>query len=142
MIKTNKLVGTVAVLFLLLFASCTSQDTTTNDVFAITSAGTFSESQCDIHNPDYEVVMLESKYCGHCQATMPIFLEACEEKGITPVVLDLAEQEDAKQAKEKYQVSVQYTPTFLFGCDYVIGAQPTKEDYLQLLEQYETFREE
>ncbi len=129
----NQAIFIIALLSMAILAGCGEPVET----IEITSEGTFSGLQCKAHNPDYEVVMLESKYCGHCKETLPKFLEACEELGIKPIVLDLADAEDATIAKEKYKVRIKYTPTFIFGCNYVVGTQPTKESYSNLLNTYQ-----
>jgi len=125
----------ILIVLLLTLTSCASQD-----IFEINKDGTFSESQCKIHNPEYEVIMFESKYCSHCQETLPVFKEAALARGITPVILDLAEAEQRTRMQEEYNIIVQYTPTFLFGCDYVTGAK-TQEEYNQLLDTYEEYRD-
>lgn len=101
----------------------------------ITTDGTFSQSQCKEHNPNNQVIMFESKYCSHCQETLPVFLATSREQNITPIILDIAVPEDLKKMQEEYKISIQYTPSFLFGCNYVIG-EKNKEQYTQLLTTY------
>ncbi len=103
------------------------------ELFDINKDGTFSGAQCEEHNPNYDIVMFESKFCSHCKDTLPVFLEICEAKGVTPIVLDLSVPEDMARMRDEYKVSIQYTPTFLFGCDYVVGAQ-TGEEYSRLID--------
>jgi hypothetical protein len=133
--QTNNILFITSILILLITAGCSSQD-----LFEINKEGTFSSSQCSAHNPNYEVIMFESKYCSHCQETLPVFKEAALARGITPVILDLAEAEQRTRMQEEYNIIVQYTPTFLFGCDYVTGAK-TLEEYNQLFDTYEEYRD-
>ncbi|MCF7799106.1 thioredoxin family protein [Candidatus Woesearchaeota archaeon] len=134
--KRNQAILIIALLSMTIFAGCG----TSTETIEITKEGTFSESQCKAHNPNYEVIMIESKFCGHCKETLPKFLEACAELGVVPVVLDMAKAEDAELAEEKYKVSIRYTPTFIFGCDYLVGAQPSKEDYSSLIKAYQQYQ--
>ena len=62
-------------------------------------------------------------------------MEACEETGIEPIVLDLSVSEDMAKL-ESFGVRVQFTPTFLFGCKHYIGAKSTKEEYIDLLNEF------
>ena len=111
-------------------------ETPPEEVIAITEEGAFSAEQCETHNPGRDVIMIESKYCGHCKATLPLFQEACDELGITPIILDLSVQEDLRRMQEDYKVSVKFTPTFIFGCEYFVGAQQDKESYTELMERH------
>ena len=79
--------------------------------------------------------MLESKYCGHCRETLPLFEEACEEQGVIPEILDLSVKED-QERMYSLGIQVQYTPTFIFGCNYYVGVK-TKEKYLNYINQIE-----
>ena len=102
------------------------------DTFVIDSNGAFSSAECSAKGLENKVIMLESKYCGHCKETLPKFKEACAEKGIVPEILDVSEKDQRKQM-ESYGVDIQYTPTFIFGCKYFIGAME-KSDYLKILD--------
>ena len=79
--------------------------------------------------------MLESKYCGHCKETMPDFKEACDEKGITPIILDISIDEQKLQM-ESYGIDIRFTPTFILDCEYFVGVK-SKEEYVQFLESIE-----
>ncbi|MBN1275297.1 hypothetical protein JXA12_03315 [Candidatus Woesearchaeota archaeon] len=103
-------------------------------VKVIDADGEFSAQECALRGLQDEVIMIESAYCGHCKATMPVFQEACEEKGITPTILDVSVKEQ-RERMESYGLQIQYTPTFIFGCTYVIGARQ-KEGYQQLLDEF------
>jgi len=98
----------------------------------ITKDGSFSKESCIERGVSDKVIMLQSKYCGHCQHTIPIFEEACREEGVEPIILDVSIPEQREQM-ESYGVQIAYTPTFIFGCDYYIGARD-KEGYLMSLE--------
>lgn len=100
----------------------------------IAQEGSFDLDECKQRGVYGKVYMLESKYCGHCKQTMPLFLEACSQKGVEPVVLDLAEP-DQQEKMEDLGIGIVYTPTFVFGCDYYIGSR-TKQDYLQMLDKF------
>ena len=78
--------------------------------------------------------MLESKYCGHCKATIPDFKDACAEKGVEPIILDLSVDEQRVQMMS-YGISIQFTPTFIFGCDYFVGVK-TKQEYSDSLDKF------
>lgn len=96
--------------------------------------GSFSIEECRIRKLEDKTIMILSKYCGHCKQTIPLFEESCEEKGISPIILDISIPEQRKQM-EAYRIKIQYTPTFIFGCNYYVGAQ-NKEEYLLLLEKF------
>ena len=78
--------------------------------------------------------MVVSEYCGHCKATMPLFKEASSEKAVEITILDGSIDEQRKQI-EDYGISIRYTPTFIFGCDYYIGAK-SKEEYLKMFDKF------
>ncbi len=98
--------------------------------------GEFEADDCLQRGLKDSVIMFESKYCGHCKATLPIFLEACNENGIEPIILDLSISEQREQM-ESYGIEVYYTPTFIFGCSYYVGTK-TKEGYLQVIDEYKS----
>ena len=100
----------------------------------LTEDGSFSLEECKKRELNNKVLMLESKYCGHCKAALPVFNEACNEKGIIPLILDVSEDEQRKQM-EKFGLNIMYTPTLVFGCDYYIGARQ-KQEYLQILDKF------
>lgn len=102
--------------------------------------GSFTWEECQERGLQDMVVMLESKYCNHCQTTLPIFREAATEKGIEPLILDLAEENQRTQMA-LLGVNVQYTPTFIFGCDYFVGAK-SKDDYLNMFDTFIEFQNE
>ena len=96
--------------------------------------GSFSIEDCKNRGLNDKVLMLESKYCGHCKVTLPMFKEACAEKGVNPIILDVSEPEQRKQM-ESHGISIRFTPTFVFGCDYYMGSKQ-KQEYLQLLDKF------
>lgn len=127
--------------FLISVSGCTNQGTgsvidsdDSNNILVLDSDGIISEEQCSARGLNNKVIMLESQYCGHCKATMPEFKEACSEKGIEPVILDVSDKDQRKQM-ESYSLDIMYTPTFVFGCRYIIGAR-SKQDYLNLLAEF------
>ena len=133
--KQNKtvwvIVGAVVLIVLIIFFKSNGKNET---VITISNDGFFTDEECVIRDLNDKVIMFGSKYCGHCQATMPDFLAACETKGVEPIVLDLAESEDREQM-ESYGLSISYTPTFVFGCNYYAGAE-TSAEYLSYLEEF------
>ncbi|MCP3683978.1 MAG: thioredoxin family protein [bacterium] len=99
----------------------------------IAGNGSFPEGDCEERGTKNSIIMLESKYCSHCKKTKPDFLEACKEKGVEPIILDLAEKEGINQL-DTYKIQVAFTPTFIFGCDYFTGAK-SKEEYLKYIDE-------
>jgi len=93
----------------------------------ISSDGSFTTEECESRDLKNQVIMVESKYCSHCHETKPIFLAACETEGITPTILDLSKPQDMAQI-ESLMIDIQYTPTFILGCDYYIG-EKSMQDY-------------
>jgi len=121
---------------LLFLAGCKTNEminSRTLNTYTIKSAGSFSIEECKARNLSDKVMMIESKYCGHCKATLPDFKDACEEKGMTPIILDVS-NDDQRKEMLSHSISIQYTPTFIFGCKYFIGVK-SKETYLQLLDE-------
>lgn len=104
------------------------------EIITLSSVGSLDSEECVIRGLNDKVIMLESKYCGYCKKTLPDFKEACSEKGVEPIVLDLSVGEQRKQM-ESYGITITYTPTFIFGCDYFVGGK-TKEGYLQSLDKF------
>ncbi len=101
-------------------------------LFTITKDGSFQLDECKSRGLENEVIMFESKYCGHCATTLPVFQEACRDMGVEPTILDLTDGE-AKELMKSYGLDIRYTPTFVFGCDYYVGVK-TEENYLRLCE--------
>ncbi len=141
--KTNYIL-LISFMVLLIFTSCElnsveSSDNISNqdsiEIFTIKSNGEFDEDFCVKSGLKDKVIMLESKYCGHCQTTKPVFLEACHEYDVTPIMLDLSVPED-REIMESYNLQAVYTPTFIFGCKHYVGAKD-KDAYLELLSTFE-----
>ena len=135
----NTFIILVTTLFIaLVLSSCSSPNSIPNNnsnnqtdpltIITITDSGSFTQEECSARNLTGKIIMLESKYCGACQHTMPEFIKACEEKGITPEILDLSIAENMEKM-EQYNLQIKFTPTFIFGCDYYIGAV-SKQDYV------------
>jgi len=113
---------------MILMAGCqyyTQEMTITND-------GIFNMTECIQRRLVDQFIMIESKYCSHCKDTLPVFIEACKESGVEPVILDLTIHEHREQM-ESYGIEVQYTPTFILGCEYFIGTK-SKEDYIKMID--------
>lgn len=104
------------------------------EVVTIKTEGSFAPKECEQRGLEDKVFMLESKYCPHCKASLPDFKDACAEKGVEPIVLDLSVAEHREQMLS-HGITIAYTPTFVFGCDYFIGAR-SKEFYLQALDKF------
>lgn len=103
-------------------------------ILVLDSDGALSAEECSARDLNDKVMMLESQYCGHCKATLPVFKEACLEKGIEPIIIDVSDKEQRKQM-ESYGLDIMYTPTFVFGCKHTIGTR-SKQEYLQLLDKF------
>ncbi len=100
----------------------------------ITKEGEFSSEECSARNLEDKVNMLESRYCSACKSTLPTFKKVCSEKDISPQILDLSVSEDYEKANE-LGIQVAYTPTFIFGCKYYIGAK-SEAQYNALLGEF------
>ncbi len=100
----------------------------------ISGDGSFLIEECKIRKLEDKTIMILSKYCGHCKQTLPLFEEACEEKGISPIILDISIPEQRDQM-ESYGINIQYIPTFIFGCKYYVGAL-NEEEYVSSLERF------
>jgi len=111
-----------ALIFCLIVLSCVLFACRSPDTFVISQDGMFTVQECKNRGLQDQVIMFESRYCGHCQQTKPDFLAAAEEYGRSVVVLDLAEP--AQRAKlDEWKISIQYTPTFMIDCKYYVGGQ-------------------
>ncbi len=131
-----KLIKIILIILLLIFIlGCEKEQHPTEfETITITEPGFFEKEVCEERELDDKVIMIESKYCSHCKDTLPIFKEACKEKDIEPIILDLAEEEHRNKL-ESYGIEVHFTPTFIFGCEYHIGSK-TKEEYINLCEKF------
>ena len=132
----------IAVCFL---CGCSDQDDSISDdvvivdnvsfeMISIQGDGSFGVDECKLRGVEDKVVMITSKYCGACKRTLPEFLEACDEMGVEPMVLDITIDSD-KGMIMSFGVEAHVTPTFLFGCNYYIGSVP-KEVYTERLENF------
>ncbi len=104
------------------------------EIITIKTDGSFTQEECEKRALDDKVFMLESAYCPHCKETLPDFKEACAEKGVEPIILDLSIAEHRGQMLS-HGITIAYTPTFVFGCDYFIGGR-SKEFYLQAMDKF------
>ncbi len=129
--KNNTAILLIIILILSFILGC-EKDPAKFETITISQPGFFELEVCEERGLNDKVIMIGSKYCGHCVETKPIFIEASEEKGIESIILDLAEEEHRNQLKT-YGIEVQFTPTFIYGCEYYVGAY-TKEQYLNFSE--------
>ena len=134
-------VGIVVIGLVILLVANSSEnngpvDNGDNHIIIISQEGSFTSQECEARGLAGKVIMLESAYCHACQSTKPTFLAACEAKGVIPIILDLAEAEDYAQM-ESYKINIQFTPTFIFGCDYYIGTK-SQSDYENYLDKFLT----
>ncbi len=131
----------MAVVVLLVTAGCNSNDpeqqiepnhiTEEPSTVIIAAEGAFDTEDCLKRGLGNNLIMIESKYCGHCKDTKPDFMAACNETGIEPVIIDISEPEGLAQVN-LYRVEARFTPTFIFGCNYFIGSK-SKEEYVDLI---------
>jgi len=121
----------IIIVILLCISGCKDSVNPNVEVFTISNNGIFSQSECAAKGLNDKVIMISSKYCTHCKNALPVFLEAVLEVGIEPIIWDIA---DSAQRTEMYSygVDIQYTPTFIFNCEYFIG-EKSKEELLTLL---------
>jgi thiol-disulfide isomerase/thioredoxin len=100
----------------------------------LSSNGTFDEEDCRARCLHDKVMMLSSSYCPYCKETEPDFVKACKEKGIKPVILYMSDQGDYDIMKS-FGITVDSVPTFIFGCDYYMGAGSV-HDYLAAIDRF------
>lgn len=137
-LRNTLIITIISLSMVMLLSSCSSPEPIPNNnsdnqtdplrIITIDDSGSFTQKECLARNLTGKIIMLESAYCSACQHTMPEFVEACNEKGVTPEILDLSKPGD-REKMEQYNLQVKYTPTFIFGCDYYIGAV-SKQDYI------------
>ena len=108
--------------------------TTSFQMKTIKTDGNFAHDECVRRGLEDKVLMLESKYCGHCQETLPIFKQVAAEKGFKPTILDITEKEQAEEMNS-YGIKIKYTPTFIFGCEYFVG-EKTADEYGNLFDDF------
>jgi len=92
--------------------------------------GSLTDAECSSRGLDGKYVMIGSAFCSHCVEAKPIFEEDCEETGVDCVMIDTSTTEGLALL-DSYDLSVLYTPTFVFDCQYFIGA---REDYAGLMQ--------
>ncbi|MFH1425787.1 MAG: thioredoxin family protein [archaeon] len=132
--KSDKIIWAIAGLIALAVVLIVFYNGGKDDALIVISAdGSFTEEQCLDRGFENKVIMLESKYCGHCRETKPVFLEACNGGGVEPIVLDISERKDRAEM-DSYGVEIRYTPTFIFGCDYYVGVQ-SGENYKNYIDE-------
>ncbi len=127
---------------LMVLAGCSSNlpgNTGNQDVvlqkFKIASNGRLPDSFCDANGLEGKVVMIESKYCSHCQENLPVFKKVAGEHSVDVEILDLAVKEDYDKLSS-YNLEVQYTPTYLYDCNFYVGSQ-TEESFNELFNSLE-----
>jgi hypothetical protein len=99
----------------------------------ISESGTFEAQDCQARCLTDKVIMLKSSLCRHCTDTEPDFLAACEEHGVTPLILDLTHPDDFLFL-DSLGIDIIGTPVFIIGCDYYVGSMDSKEDYLEVID--------
>ena len=125
----------IFLLLILVFSfGCKKQEPSELEIITISGTGSFEIKECDERGLSDKIIMVGSKYCPHCLETKPDFIEVCEAKGIEPEIFDLAEEDD-RNKMNSYGFEVQFTPTFIYGCEYHVGAK-TKEEYLKFCEEF------
>jgi len=134
--KIYLLLSLITILSIMLVGCTTSPPVSDdpNDIVKLGGDSSFTKEQCEARGFTDKVIMLESKYCSHCQQTMPDFISACNEHNVTPIILDLSIVNHGKQL-ESYNLEIVGTPTFIFGCDYIVGAR-NKETYSNKLDDF------
>ncbi|MFW6378438.1 MAG: thioredoxin family protein [Nanoarchaeota archaeon] len=138
--QTMGIAATIMLLALMMTACSSDTDSSRSDenesipdTITIQGDGTLPKEFCERHGLDSKILMLESEYCSHCKATRPDFEQALENTGTEAEILDVSVKEDQERITEKYGLEIQYTPTFVFGCDYFVGVK-TVDEYETLLE--------
>ena len=146
--QSRKKITTISTLLLIvlvatLLSACSSNsntqsENTTNgaeqsfDTVLINSKGSFDQAFCKQYNLEDKAIMIESEYCGHCQETKPDFKAAMKQTGVNAEIIDVAVKGENQRLEDEYGIQIQYTPTFIVGCDYFVGAKD-KEEYVTLL---------
>ena len=100
--------------------------------YTISQSGSFSAEETWLRGLSDKAIMIMSKYCQRCSNTLIDFKNACQKKGVDPIVLDMANSTDQREL-ERYNVDVQYVPTFIIGGRYFVGAR-SEEEYRSLLD--------
>ena len=110
--------------------------------YKIMNAGSFPQDECEARGLEGKAIMIESRYCGHCATTKPEFITACNQSAVEPTIIDIVDAEGRDWLKDK-AISLRGTPTFIFDCEYFVGARSERE-YKQKLEEmsYEEDEEE
>jgi hypothetical protein len=73
--------------------SCVGNKSARNGVkktITISQNGSFTEEEAKQRGLTDKVIMIKSKYCKQCTATLHDFEKACEAMGVTPIILDVA----------------------------------------------------
>jgi hypothetical protein len=105
----------------------------TYGVIFIGKSGSFEEQECKARCLPDKVIILKSSSCDLCLETEPDFLAACEERGITPLILDLVIPSDYA-IMDSMGIDISGTPVFILGCDYYLGIMDSKEEYLEIID--------
>ncbi len=127
------IVFALAVLFLLttiFLTSCSGGHTNSvpapEGLMMINDEGVLPQQTCEDMGLTNKALMLESRYCPHCQKALPVFKQACDETNATCETLDLADDENIKKMYD-YGITVQFTPTFVINCNYFVGERSLEE---------------
>ncbi|MGM5480468.1 MAG: thioredoxin domain-containing protein [Nanobdellota archaeon] len=134
---------TMILMSMLIVSGCSSNSNTdlqqdnSNDMtgkVVITKDGSFSSQECEERNFSNKVIMLESEYCGHCKAAKPYVKDALEQQNMTGKFIDVATKEGQERLDE-LGLQIQYTPTFIFGCEYSVGGKTETQYYVDKINQ-------
>ena len=81
-----------------------------------------------------KVLVIHAEHCGACKVAVPILEELEQELGATFRYYDMDVDEDAK-ALEEFKLVPYFTPTFVIGCEVLIGAK-NKAEFKAVLEEF------
>ena len=103
----------------------------TYKILTLSGEGNLSANQCKERGLEGKYIMIESKYCSHCQNTKPDFLSAINELNMKSEIYDISNKDERTKMLSK-GITIKATPTFIFNCNYFVG-EKSKEEYLDLL---------
>jgi thiol-disulfide isomerase/thioredoxin len=133
--KTWILFNIIALVLLGCGCSQTSSEVpSTTGVITLDSNIEIPSESCIERGLSDKIIMLESKYCGHCKIAEPILKEIGQEKGLNLEFLDVSKKEDMA-VMESYGINIKYTPTLIAGCFVYIGSK-SKEEYAQIIDKF------
>lgn len=128
----QKLTFFVMIIALLFISACSPN---ADGLLTISSDGEFSADFCETNGLADKIIMVGSKYCSHCVETKPVFEAAVATRQVDAEILDISEP-DQLDKLNSYNLEVQFTPTFIFGCKYYVGAEDSEEGYIVLINEF------